>query len=143
MRRRVVVIAAAALATAGVAGAASAALSLTFDRAAAAPGETVVARTAGKGAFARALRATVRRSPPRVFLVDPAEAEQVRSPADARLVELGRLRIDRRGNGRLEFVVPDVSRGEYTTLIYCRPCARYSDGRALLPAGQFEVVARR
>jgi hypothetical protein len=139
--RRGVIAAAAGLLAAGLcAGTASAALWLVFGRPTAAPGDVVVARTAGKGAFARPIRAAVRRLSPRVFLVERSEAETVRSLTDPRLVELGGLRVDRRGNGRMHIVVPNVPPGEYATLIYCRPCGRYSRGRTLLPAGRFHVT---
>lgn len=139
--RRGAIFAAAGLVAAGTcAGTASAALWLVFSRTTAAPREAVAARTAGKGAFARPIRAAVRRSPPRVFLVERSQAQQVRSPTDPRLVELGRLSVDRRGIGRLGFVVPNVPPGDYATLIYCRPCGRYSRGRTLLPAGRFQVT---
>jgi hypothetical protein len=136
--RRGVIVAAAGVLAAGIcAGTASAALWLVFGRTTAAPGEPVVARTGGKGAFGGPIRGAVRRSPPRVFLVERSDAQQVRSPTDPRLVELGRLRVDRRGNGRLHSVFPNVPPGDYTTLIYCRPCARYSRGRTLLQGGPF------
>jgi hypothetical protein len=138
VRRCITVVAAGALVAGVCAGTAAAALWLVFSRTTAAPGDPVGARTAG--AFGGPIRAAVRRSPPRVFLVERSEAEQVRSPADARLVELGRLSVNRRGNGRLHFVVPNLPPGEYTTLIHCRPCGRYSRGRTLLPAGSFRVT---
>jgi hypothetical protein len=77
---------------------------------------------------------------PRVFLVERSEAATVRTPTDPRLVELGRLPVDRKGNGRMHIVVPNVPPGEYTTMIYCRPCGRYSRGRTLLPAGRLHVT---
>jgi hypothetical protein len=140
VRRGVTVVAAGALVAGICAGTASAALWLVFSRTTAAPGDAVGARTAGKGAFVRPIRAAVRRSPPRVFLVERSEAQSVRSPTDARLVELGSLSVNRSGNGRLHFVVPNVPPGEYTALIHCRPCGRYSRGRSLLPAGSFRVT---
>ena len=102
----------------------------------------MIARTAGNGALARLPTG----SPPlRVFLARVSDADSITSPSDRRLLALGRLRIDRQGNGSLRFTVPDVPSGRYTTLTHCAACAASSGGRALLPTGPFSgsfVVAR-
>ena len=112
------------------AGIAHAALWLNFSRASAEPGEIVYVRTAGTGALAGA-----RKRPVRVFLAPVAVAAQIRSTRDGRLVPLGRLRVDRKGTGRLRFVTPAVRPGYYKTLMHCPDCARYSNGRTLFQSG--------
>lgn len=114
-----------------LAGGTSAALWLVFSRVSAEPGESVTVRTAGRGALAWARNGTR----PRVFMAPNAEAETIRSVRDRRLVPLGRLAVDRRGNGRLRFVVPNLAPGDYTTFIHCPRCRRRSGGRALRPVG--------
>jgi hypothetical protein len=109
-----------------VVGAASAALVLRFSRTSAEPRDTVVARTAG-----RPFRGAAG-TKPRVFLVDAATAASVRSPRDRRLRLLGTLRVDRKGVGRLRFLVPNMPPGDYTTLVDCPTC-----GRRLVPTGPF------
>ena len=113
-----------------LAPAASASLWLTFSTTRAPPGTVVTARTFGRGSLAAV--------PPdtrlRVFLVRAGE-QDVTSPADRRLVPLGELTVDARGNGRLRFEVPDVAPGDYTTYTHCPPCAASSAGRELLPTG--------
>lgn len=135
--RRIVPLAALAiLALALAAGGANAALWLLFSRTTAEPGDTVVVRTGGRGALLVAKRrGDLRRWPLRVFAVSKADAESVRSPRDARLSPLGRLSVDRNGDGRLRFVVPNLPAGDYTTLVHCVSCARYSNGRTLVPGG--------
>ncbi len=114
-----------------LAAAANAALWLEFSTTRAAPGTVVTATTIGSGAFADIPRG----SPPvRVFLIR-ADHAGVTSPDDERLIPLGRLRVDAEGNGELQFTVPDVPPGDYTTLTHCAPCASFSGGRELLPTG--------
>jgi hypothetical protein len=129
--RRLVVLGLAALAVAAVtAGIAHAALWLNFSRASAEPGGIVYVRTAGTGALSGA-----RKRPVRIFLADAAVAAQIRSTRDRRLAALGRLRVDRKGTGRLRFATPNLPPGEYTTLMHCPDCARYSNGRTLFQSG--------
>lgn len=118
---------------------AGAALWLIFSKTTAAPGERVAAHTAGDGVFAEAKRTgALRRSPPlRLFLVRAAAARSIRSPRDRRLVGLGTLAVDRRGNGRARFSVPNVRPGDYALFLHCVPCARNSAGRVMLPVGPF------
>jgi hypothetical protein len=136
-------VAATTLAAAMLAEGASGALFLTFSSTKAEPGEVVIAHTAGNGALARIPKS----SPPlRVFLVPVDEADRIVSPSDNRLVALGRLRVDRKGDGSLRFTVPDVTPGNYTTLTYCVPCAPFSGGARWAPTGPFQgsfVVTRR
>lgn len=123
-----------AVAAALFASSAAGALWLIFSKTTAAPRETVAVRTGGLGA----LRLIRHRSQPlRVFLVPEAIADQVRFVRDPRLVPLGSLKRDRAKNGRLAFRVPNVPPGDYSTLIYCVPCAQYSAGRRLVPGGPF------
>ncbi len=88
---------------------------LVFDRPAAAPHAFVVAKTARKGALAHVRKRTLR-----LFLGK---------------VLLGRLAIDRKGNGRLRFEVPNVPAGGYSVRLRGLP------GRpALRPVGSLEVI---
>jgi hypothetical protein len=68
-------------------------------------------------------------------LAPNAQASQIRSTRDPRLSLLGRLRVDRNGNGRLRFGTPNRPPGDYTTFVHCPECARYSNGRTLFPSG--------
>jgi hypothetical protein len=81
---------------------ASAALWLTFSTTTATPGTLITVRTLGEGSLATVPAEA--RLP--VFLVR-ADAE-VTSPDDDRLIPLGELTVDGRGNGELRFRVPDV-----------------------------------
>jgi hypothetical protein len=119
--------------------AAAAALWLIFSKTTATPGDAVAVRTAGRGAFAQAQKeGALRRSPPlRLFLVRSAVVDSVRALDDRRLIALGTLAVDRRGNGSARFTVPNVRPGDYAVLLQCAPCARYSAGRVLIPVGPF------
>lgn len=114
-----------------LAGGASAAIWLVFSRVSAEPGESVTVRTPGRGALTRAREGPA----PRVFMAPKADEGTIRSVRDRRLVPLGRLVVDRKGNGRLRFAVPNLAPGAYTTFIHCPRCKRGAGGRALLPAG--------
>ena len=114
--------------------AAPAALFLTFSTTHAKPGTAVTVRTGGKGALAN-LKAAA--SPLRVFLAPAGDANAITSPKDDRLVAVGRLRIDKHGDGHLRFIVPDLPPGQYTTFTLCVPCAPSSAGRTLAPTGPF------
>jgi hypothetical protein len=88
---------------------------LVFDRPAAAPHEFVVAKNARKGALLR-----VRKRPLRLSIGG---------------VDLGRLKVNRKGNGRLRFGVPNLPAGVYDVMLRGLP------GRpALRPVGSFEVA---
>jgi hypothetical protein len=119
---------------------ASAALWLVFKPAAAAPHALVSARTAGTGALLQLEKSGALRNQRLAVYLGPAAARSVR---DRRLVALGRLRVDRAGNGRIRFRVPNVPSGRYRTFVHCVPCARYSGGRALLSSGAFRVLEAR
>jgi hypothetical protein len=123
-----------------VAVAANAALSLTFSTTRAAPGAIVYVQTGGSGALAGIPTG----GPPlRVFLIPADEVSPnspdigVTWPGDSRLIGLGDLTVDGRGNGTLLFIVPDVPGGEYTTVTHCAACAPFSGGRELLATGPF------
>ena len=136
MKRCLLVLAAAALAVALCRpGGAWAALFLEFSRSQAAPGTVVSVHTGGKGALSP-IRSPV--TPLRVFLVPADQAAAITSPEDGRLILLGDLLVDERGDGRLQFVVPDVPAGDYTTMTHCVPCAEFSAGRRLIPTGPFD-----
>jgi hypothetical protein len=133
MRRLGILLSVAAVAALAP-GSAGAALFLLFSTTNAAPGDLVTARTGGEGA----LRLVSSDSTAlRVFLAPAEEADTITAPEDARLVLLGRLRVDENGNGQLRFIVPHVLSGDYLTLTHCVRCAPYSAGRELLPTGPF------
>jgi hypothetical protein len=136
VRRLVVIALLGALLAALAAGSTDAALWLLFSKTSAQPGDLVFVRTGGNGALlAASKRGETKRWPLRVFMVSTADADSIRSTRDGRLMPLGRLTVDRRGNGRLRFATPNLPPGEYTTLIECRSCARYSNGRTLVTGG--------
>jgi hypothetical protein len=147
VRRLFVITLLGALLAALAAGHAHAALWLLFSKRTTQPSDVVFVRTGGNGALLEAKkRGETKRWPLRVFMVAKADADSIRSTRDTRLKPLGRLTVDRRGNGRLRFATPNLPPGDYTTLIYCRSCARYSNGRALLPggpAGPFRITPMR
>jgi hypothetical protein len=130
VRRLGILLAVTALAALAPASA-RAALFLMFTTTNAVPGTVVIARTGGDGALSIASGSTGLR----VFLAPAEQVDSISSPGDARLLPLGRLRVDENGNGHLRFVVPDVPPGDYVTLTHCVPCAPYSAGRELLPTG--------
>jgi len=109
--------------------AAQASLFLEFDRTSGRPGTIVHVHTAGDGACAVC--------PPRLRLwfAEASVADEITSPDDPRLVRVGRLRVDTRGNARGRLTVPFVPRGRYVVMTYCKPCAPGSGGRAMLPLG--------
>ena len=134
----------AAAAAAVVPAAASAAIWLAFKPARAAPHALVTARTAGNGALLQLRRSVaLKRHPVRVFLAPASAARSIRSVRDRRLVGLGRLRVDRAGNGRIRFPVPNVPAGAYRAFVHCVPCGPYSAGRTLFQSGSFRVLEAR
>jgi hypothetical protein len=102
------------------------ALFMEFDPPRGRPGTIVTGRTAGEGALTGG---TGRR-----FLVylDSLETKD--------WIPIGHVAVDKRGNGTLEFEVPDVPGGKYTVLMSCPPCAPYSAGRTEVPIGDFTVI---
>jgi hypothetical protein len=142
VRRFAIAAGAAVLGAALLAAPAQAALSLVFSKSSAAPGDVVRVRTGGEGAFLEPARRGEFRRGPRVFLAPKAAARSIRSTRDRRLTLVGRLAVDRKGNGRLTFTVPKLRPGEYTTFVHCVPCARYSNGRTLLATGPFSSSFR-
>lgn len=108
------------------------ALFLVFSEPQAAPGARVSLQTGGNGALAGVSDESPQLD---VYLVRAGQEAAIASVDDSRLVLLGRLEIDERGDGRLQFVVPDVPAGRYTTMTHCVPCAQFSAGRELLPTG--------
>lgn len=139
MKRAALAIAVVSALAGIVAVAADAALSLSFSTLRAPAGEVVTVRTGGSGA----LLGVAEGPPPQVFLIDADDVNPnspdigVTSPGDRRLIALGELTVDQQGNGTLRFAVPEIPSGEYTTVIYCAPCAPFSGGRELLAAGPF------
>src|SRR5438093_989348 len=95
------------IATANVA---SAALFLVFDRASGHPGTVVHVHTAGNGACASC--------PPRMslYFVAAAVSDAIKAPSDPRLVLVGHLTVDGRGNGSAVYMVPNVPNGRYIVM---------------------------
>ncbi len=115
-----------------VAAAASASLDLILSVGSGSPGELVLARTGGRGAFA-----TTNTSYP-TYLV-PTE-EHVDDPRDPSALALGAMVVDGSGNGWLAFEVPRVSPGDYVVMVHCPPCAPTSAGRSMLVVAEFRVT---
>lgn len=134
-RRGTVVVALAMLSLFLTTGVARAALYLVLDRVTAPPGALVTGRTGGEGALRDGLAA-----PLSVFLLPESDSGRVTEPDDPRLLELGHLAVDARGNGTLSFVVPEVASGPYTLMLHCAVCAEFSAGRILLPVAQLTVT---
>jgi hypothetical protein len=109
--------------------AAEASLFLEFDRTSGRPGTLVHVHTAGDGACVVCPHRL------RLYFARASIADEITSPDDPRLVRVGRLRVDARGNGRGRLTVPLVPHGRYVVMTYCRPCAPGSGGRAMLPLG--------
>ena len=107
---------------------------LLFSETRAVPGQRVIARTAGDASFG----VGTRRSAYPVYFVPKNAVSGVASPTDTRLVRIGALRVDKDGNATLAFEVPNISPGEYVTVVHCKPCQRYS-GSALVPFGPFNT----
>lgn len=123
---------------AALAAPAGAALWLLFSQTTATPGDEVAVHTAG-GAFTAWVRSgALRKAPPlRLFLVRAELADRINGIGDRRLIDLGRLTVDRRGVGSARFRVPNVRPGDYDVLLRCTLCAPRSAGRTLMPAGPF------
>jgi hypothetical protein len=134
MGRTLLSLAVVVLGAAVLAGRASGALFLTFSTTRAGPGTVVTARTGGKGALANIPKGS---TPLRVFLAPAREAARISSPDDGRLIALGRLLVDPKGDGSVRFTVPDVPPGRYTTITHCIPCAAFSGGGEMAPTGPF------
>jgi hypothetical protein len=115
---------------------ANAALFLIFDRASGRPRTVVHVHTGGNGACASC--------PPRMplYFATAAVSDAIEAPDDPRLIPVGHLTVDGRGNGSAVFTVPDVPNGRYVVMTYCKPCAPYSAGRTMLPLGPFPTPFR-
>ncbi|HEX9415755.1 MAG TPA: hypothetical protein VF895_03505 [Gaiellaceae bacterium] len=111
--RRLLLLFVVALVT--VASASSSPPIFVFDRPAATPHTSVLARTAGTGALLR-----VRKRVLRVYLGD---------------IQLGRLSVNRKGNGRLRFDVPNLPADTYSVLLRGLP-----GEPALRTVGSFKVI---
>jgi hypothetical protein len=109
--------------------AAEASLFLEFDRTRGRPGTVVHVHTAGEGACAVCPHRL------RLYFAEASIADEITSPNDPRLVRVGRMRVDARGNARGRFTVPFVPNGRYIVMTYCKPCAPGSGGRTMLPLG--------
>jgi hypothetical protein len=134
LRLAAVVIAAVAL-SAGADGARPG-LFFFFDPTTAKPGDRVTIRTAGTPrGFRASQRVRPLQRPMRVYLVENAIAEDVRSRFDARVHFVGSLRPDRDGHGVLAFTVPPLDTGSYAAAVWCPGCARSSRGRAFSVLG--------
>ncbi|MGH2728861.1 MAG: hypothetical protein ACRDKS_17955 [Actinomycetota bacterium] len=118
------------------ASAAFGALFLTFEPARGSPGTLVSAKTLGQGALTSAPNLKLP-----VFLLHASIApDAIGTPADPRLISIGDLNVDAEGNGSLQFRVPAVQSGEYTSMIFCEECAPSSGGRSMLTAGPFQIL---
>jgi hypothetical protein len=106
---------------------ARASLFLDLDRTSGRPGTVVHVRTAGQDACQSCPHRL------QLYFAEVAVSSVVSSPDDPRLVRVGELIVDGRGNGRGQFTVPDVPDGRYEVLTYCVPCAPLSAGRTMLP----------
>jgi hypothetical protein len=116
------------IATADVA---SASLFLIFDRTSGPPGTVVHVHTGGNGACG----VCPRRMP--LYFAEAAISDVIRAPDDPRLVQVGLLIVDDRGDGSGLLTVPEVPNGHYVVMTYCKPCAPNSAGRVILPLGPF------
>jgi len=110
---------------------ASASLFLIFERSGAPPGTVVHVRTGGTGAC--------RVCPHHLslYFAEAAVADDIAAPDDARLVRVGRLLVDERGDGSGVLTVPNVPNGRYFVMTSCQPCAPSSSGSVILPLGPF------
>lgn len=119
------------------AGTVSAALFLILAPGSGPPGVEVTGRTGGQGAFASAIV-----GPLQTYLVDEANADDVTSPDDPALVDVGQLMIDTSGNGSIRFVVPNLAPGGYVVMVNCPLCAEFNAGRVMLGLASFEVTPK-
>jgi len=79
-------------------------------------------------------------SPLAVFLAPKDVVDAITSSEDSRLISIGVMTANQTGEGRMRFVVPDLSPGTYQGLIHCEPCARYSFGRTMAPGEYFSIT---
>jgi hypothetical protein len=114
---------------------ASASLFLVLTEASGPAGTVVRGHTGGNQAFAQHV------SPLPTFFVDRGSVNSVTSPDDARLVRVGELVVDARGNGTITFAVPSLTPGPYALAVYCLTCAQYSAGRVMLPVADFTITS--
>ncbi len=105
----------------------SAASWVEFHPPSAAAGEVVEARAYGFPASSSLA----------VFLAPKAVANSIQTPDDARLIPLGKLTVAQSNEGRLRFVVPNLSPAVYQGLIHCESCA----STRLLPGDYFRITA--
>jgi hypothetical protein len=134
-RRTVTFVGVVAVVLATAAGA-EASLVLRFLPHNVSPGDLVRVRTVGEGD----LNAVPNGSQLPVYLVLASRADHITSSQDSALIRVGKLKVDARGNGRLTFRLPRITRGEYAALILCNPCALHSAGRSLLPVSLGPVL---
>jgi hypothetical protein len=72
-----------------------------------------------------------------LYFAEAAISDVIRAPDDPRLVQVGLLIVDDRGDGSGLLTVPEVPNGHYVVMTYCKPCAPNSAGRVILPLGPF------
>ena len=104
-----------------------AALWIEFEPPKGVPGTAVEGHTMGDGAFRPAPAHDL------PAFIYPTEGGDNRVP-------IGYLRVDRHGNGTLNFVVPDVPPSKYSILLICEECASYSSNMTEVLAGEFRVL---
>lgn len=121
-RRKLLFIGICVLSSAFVAGAARAAVVLTFQPTAAPPGARVQATTVG---------AAMKDVPQDHFDLYLAPSQRVADAVsgrgqlnDARLVPIGRMNADEAGVGMIRFTVPRIEAGTYTAVAHCAECAQ-------------------
>lgn len=111
---------------------AQAALWLDISPSSAVPGTSVSGRTIGNGSLqlvgATALPA---------WLVNAELWKRHESIAGS--TSIGELTPDRKSNGRVSFVVPEVRPGNYLVVVQCDACASHSGWRTTFPVGEFVV----
>jgi len=111
-----------------LAPAVDASLWVEFEPPEARPGDTVFARTIGRGAVSLAAGSSLE-----VWL-EPAQG------AASSKYLVGELEVDASGDGQFRFRVPELATGRYTAWVRCVPCAPSSGGREVLFVGELTVL---
>jgi hypothetical protein len=131
MRSPIVYLSLTAVVVIAIARVASASLFLPSIEPSGPSGTVVHVRTGGKGACV----VCPHRMP--LFFAQSSDLASITAPDDSRLVRVGQLIVDERGNGSGAFTGPEVPMGRYVVMTACEPCAPDSAGRVILPLGPF------
>jgi hypothetical protein len=110
---------------------ADAATFFLFDRASAAPNDSVTVRGVG-----------VPSTPVRLYLLRRDVAHDAHSRFDRRLSFVGSIVGDRAWRGATTLSVPPLDAGAYTLAYWCRACGQYSRGRTFVVQEPEEFAAR-